>query len=149
MSLQLEIVTPKGSVISTSVEEVMLPGSNGEFGVLDGHIPLLAALRPGVVRFKSQGKEARLAVSVGFAEVGANERVLVLTDNHAFPDQIELEAVYAELRDAEAALKEWAGGVEELDAEKAEWKEVPDHRELRIRADWAQARIDVKKSAAH
>lgn len=133
MALHLEIVTPKGSVVAVDAEEVYLPGKLGEFGVLDGHIPFLSALKPGVIRYTEVGGKAqRLAVGSGFAEVGAGDKVLVLTDIHALPEQVDLDQTKKELEGTEAELKDWTG---ELTVE---------HQELQEKAEWAQARIDVK-----
>lgn len=134
MSLHLEIVTPKGAVVATDAEEVILPGKDGEFGVLEGHIPFLSALKPGVVRYQDQDGSQRLAIGTGFAEVGASDKVLVLTDSHALPEDVDLDQSRSELEEAKADLKAWTG---ELDAE---------HQELLEQAEWAQARIDVKGS---
>ncbi len=132
MSLHLSIVTPQGTVAITDAQQVIMPGKLGEFGVLEGHIPFLSALRPGIVRYTDESGEARrLAVGTGFAEVGASEKVLVLTDLSATPDEIDADEVRSELEEAEAVLKEWDG---ELNAE---------HRELQEKAEWAQARLDV------
>lgn len=132
MALHLEIVTPKGSVIDVEAEEVILPGKLGEFGVLDGHIPFLSAMKPGVVSYKDSGEPKRLAVGTGFAEVGAGDKVLVLTDSCAAPEEVDVGQTEQELQDAEAELKEWEG---ELSAE---------HQELLDRAEWAQARLDLR-----
>jgi F-type H+-transporting ATPase subunit epsilon len=131
VALHLEIVTPRGSVVDIQAEEVVLPGLEGEFGVLDGHIPFLSALRPGVVRYTDQRGTHRLAIGTGFSEVGAGDRVSVLTDEHALPDQIDLDQTRAELAELEGRLKAWTG---ELTGE---------HKELQERAQWAQARIDT------
>lgn len=132
MALHLEIVTPKGPVVATDAEEVVLPGKLGEFGVLPGHIPFLSALRPGVISYRDNGAPKRIAVGNGFAEVGAGDKVLVLTDMHARPDDVDVSQTEKELADAEAELKDWAG---ELSAE---------HQELQDQAEWAQARLDLK-----
>jgi F-type H+-transporting ATPase subunit epsilon len=130
--LHLEIVTPKGSVVDVQADAVTLPGKLGEFGVLIGHIPFLSALRPGVLRYTVGDKQHRLAVASGFAEVGASSRVLVLTDQHAFPAEIDVDEAKRELADVEAELKAWVG---EMNAE---------HDILRDRAEWAQARLAAK-----
>jgi F-type H+-transporting ATPase subunit epsilon len=70
-------VTPTGTVVDEDVEEVAVPGVEGEFGVLPGHAPFLSALKPGVVRYGAGGRDRRVAVSSGFAEVGG-ERVTLL-----------------------------------------------------------------------
>ena len=132
MSLHLEIVTPQGTVAVTDAQQVIMPGKLGEFGVLEGHIPFLSALRPGIIRFTDEsGADRRMAIGTGFAEVGASEKVLVLTDLHALPDEIDADEVRSELEEAEAMLKAWDG---ELNAE---------HNELMEKAAWAQARLDV------
>ncbi len=132
MSLHLEIVTPQGSVVATDAHQVILPGKLGEFGVLEGHIPFLSALRPGIVRYTDEdGAARRMAVGSGFAEVGASEKVLILSDLHALPEDIDSDEVRSELEEAEAELKDWSG---ELNAE---------HRDLEEKAEWAQARLDV------
>ena len=135
MALHLEIVTPRGSVVVEDATEVIMPGKLGEFGVLDGHIPFLSALRPGVLRYRdADGKPKRMALSTGFAEVGASEKVLVLTDNATYADDVDVGSVQQELEELEHELQQWEG---ELTAE---------HRELQEKADWARARIDVVKA---
>jgi F-type H+-transporting ATPase subunit epsilon len=130
--LHLEIVTPKGPVIATDVDEVNLPGKLGEFGVMEGHIPFLSALKPGVVSFGSGGQRKRIAIGTGFAEVGAHNKVLVLTDSHALPSEIETTDVQKELEDIERELKAWSGEI------------TVEHQDFVDKAAWAQARIDSK-----
>jgi F-type H+-transporting ATPase subunit epsilon len=74
--LTLSIVTPDHS-ISHEVDEVALPGQEGDFGVLPGHTPLFAGLRTGVMWYRQGNEKHVLAVSVGFAEV-LPDRVTVL-----------------------------------------------------------------------
>ena len=72
-AFKLEIVTPAKTVYSDQVDSVQAPGSEGSFGVLAGHQPLLASLQIGLLRFVAEGgDEHRMAVSGGFAEVGEN-----------------------------------------------------------------------------
>ena len=144
MALHLEIVTPKGSVVDIDAAEVVLPGKLGEFAVLEGHIPLLSALRPGVVRYSGQNN-GQLAVGAGFAEVGSADKVLVLVDGHALPDDIDLDEAKADLRDAEEDLKGWSEEIETLDRESDEWKETPEHAALLNRIAWIQAKINAVK----
>jgi F-type H+-transporting ATPase subunit epsilon len=67
--LRLQIVTPQQPVVDAEVDSVRVPGREGEFGVLEGHEPFLAAIAPGVVRYRSGNAEESIAVSGGFAEV--------------------------------------------------------------------------------
>ena len=66
--IQLEIVTPRGRALSAMVDEVTAPSVAGEFGVLPGHLPLLAALRTGIVTYRQGAETKRCAVGGGFAE---------------------------------------------------------------------------------
>ncbi len=77
--LHLEIATPERRVLARDVDEVILPGSEGSFGVLPGHHPMLAGLGPGVALCKTEGHSEVLAISGGFAEVGP-DRVTVLAE---------------------------------------------------------------------
>src|ERR687897_3550465 len=74
--LELKIVTPDQS-LSYEVDEVAMPGQEGDFGVLPGHTPLFAGLRTGTMWYRQGGQKHFLAVSVGFAEV-LPDRVTVL-----------------------------------------------------------------------
>ena len=75
--LQLQIVTPDHS-FSFEVDEVAVPGQEGDFGVLPGHTPLFAGLRTGMMWYRQGSEKHFLAVSVGFVEV-LPDRVTVLS----------------------------------------------------------------------
>jgi len=79
MKLQLNIVTPEKPVASEEVEEVTVPGINGEFGVLPQHTTFLTRLGEGPLTYRTGGKETTLRVSGGFCEV-CEDRVTVLAD---------------------------------------------------------------------
>ena len=86
----LEIVTPYGLVVSSEVEEVYIPGDQGDFGVLPGHAPLLASLRIGELHYR-RGKEIHfLAINRGFAEITPT-RTTILTDTAEPAEGIDLE----------------------------------------------------------
>nr|WP_214647616.1 ATP synthase F1 subunit epsilon [Novosphingobium aerophilum] len=72
--LHFELVTPAKLVRSENVHMVVVPGSEGEFGVLEGHAPFMSTVKDGVIRiYKTEnGTPEEIAVSGGFAEVGAN-----------------------------------------------------------------------------
>ncbi|KEO91948.1 ATP synthase F0F1 subunit epsilon [Erythrobacter longus] len=74
MALHFELVTPAKQVRSEEVHMVVVPGSEGEFGVLEGHAPFMSTIRDGAVQvFKTAGGEPELiTVKGGFAEVGEN-----------------------------------------------------------------------------
>ncbi len=78
MALQLEIVTPSQRALETSCDEVQLPGALGSFGVLPGHTPVLALLKPGALYLRNGGETQTYALGEGFAEVSQDHvRVLV------------------------------------------------------------------------
>ncbi len=101
MPLKLSIVTPHGTVIDESVDDVVAPGTEGEFGVLPGHAPFLAAIRAGVVRYQSGGRSHYLAVSTGFAEV-AGDHVVLLARTAEKVEEIDRERAEAALARARA-----------------------------------------------
>jgi len=129
--LQLDVVTPTGSVLSMRVDSVQAPSVKGEFGVLPNHLPILAALKCGLLVWEVGGKRSVAAIGPGFVE-GGPDKVLLLTDLFASPEEIKPDAVRAELAKAEAALKQFD-----------ELYEGPDYNELQRDIDWAQARLEA------
>lgn len=79
MPLQLDIVTPEKKVFSDMVDNVYLPGADGELGVLPMHAGLVTALRAGEMRYLHHGQVVTLAIGSGFAEI-TQQKVTVLTD---------------------------------------------------------------------
>ena len=79
MPLELSIVTPAAPLVQTQVDTVVLPGAEGEFGVLPEHESLLAPLQEGVLSYQRGGQTHRVELLGGFAEV-TRERVTVLAD---------------------------------------------------------------------
>ncbi len=77
--LKLEIVTPARALLAEEVDEVVVPGSEGYFGVLPGHTPLLSMLKVGELWFRQGQEKHYLAVAFGFVEV-LPDRVTVLAD---------------------------------------------------------------------
>ena len=90
MALELSIVTPARPVVEVVAESVVVPGQEGEFGVLPDHEALLAALGAGVIRYVEQGRSQRVAVSGGFAEV-TGQRVTVLARTAEPAEEIDVE----------------------------------------------------------
>ncbi|MDJ0868891.1 MAG: ATP synthase F1 subunit epsilon [Myxococcota bacterium] len=105
MPIDLTIVTPQGEAFHGPVETVVLPGTEGDFGVLEHHERFLSPLRIGELDIESAGAAPRYAaVSDGFAEVSA-ERVVVMVSTCEFSDQIdEARAERARVR-AEAEVE--------------------------------------------
>ena len=86
--LTLEIATPTRQVVAETVDEVVAPGTEGYFGVLPGHAPLLTTVGIGEVTYRIGREERRLAVAGGFAEV-RNDKVIMLLDVAERPEDID------------------------------------------------------------
>ncbi|HWR72432.1 MAG TPA: F0F1 ATP synthase subunit epsilon [Nitrospirota bacterium] len=112
----LEIVAPSRQVVrSERVDEVIAPGSEGEFGVLPGHTPFLTTLKVGMLSYREGNEWHHLAVDWGYAEVGA-DRVVILAEGADRAADINLD----EARQAkENAEKMMAEKLEQQDYEKA------------------------------
>lgn len=104
MPLKLEIVTPEARIFSDEVDTVVLPGFEGEMGVLPAHAPLVTTLQPGELRYSKSGKITELAVGEGLVEVtGSTTRVL--TDMAIGAEDIDEKAVEDALERAKHALE--------------------------------------------
>jgi F-type H+-transporting ATPase subunit epsilon len=86
--LALEVATPTRLAVAETVDEVVLPGVNGYFGVLPGHAPFLSTLAVGELTYRVGRDERHLAVAGGFAEV-RNDKVIVLADAAELPEEID------------------------------------------------------------
>ena len=96
--INLNVVTRERKIIDVQVDEVILPATDGEIGVLPGHTPLLASLRIGQLRYRTGATYNRLVISWGFAEV-LPDRVIVLAERGVLPgevDRAEAERLKAE-----------------------------------------------------
>ena len=101
--LRLEIVTPEAKTYSDDVDSVVIPGKDGELGVLPLHAPLMTQLEPGELRVLKGGQELRLAVGEGFVEI-TPEMVAVLTDMAVKESDIDESAAEEAVRRAEQAM---------------------------------------------
>ncbi len=85
---ELEITTPERQFLKEPVEMVILPGENGELGVLAGHAPLVLVLKSGAVRIKKDGKWRECVTADGYAMVD-RKRVLLLCQMAEWPEEID------------------------------------------------------------
>lgn len=109
--LRLVVVTPEGKTFDDDVEQVVMPGVEGQLGILPGHVPLLTAIQPGELDLKAGSRGDELAVGGGFAEV-TGSRVTILTDMAVKPEDIDEHAVERALERAKEALLEKRAGPE-------------------------------------
>ena len=101
--LALTVVTRERRIVDASVDEVILPASDGEIGVLPGHTPLLATLKIGQLRYRTGTKVERLVISWGFAEV-LSDRVIVLAEKGILPAEIDAATAEEDRRRAEKEM---------------------------------------------
>jgi F-type H+-transporting ATPase subunit epsilon len=130
-TILLEIVTPTGVALKERVTEVTAPSVAGEFGVLPGHLPLLAALRTGLVTYRQDGREHRLAVHHGFVEV-VNDTALLLTERFARKDDVDVVKVRLRLKEVDAELDHWQGDLTD-----------PRRRELIEEEQWLATELEL------
>jgi F-type H+-transporting ATPase subunit epsilon len=116
--LILEIVTPEKMAFSGKVEEVTIPGTEGEFGVLRGHASLLSSIETGELSFIRDGKRTHYAVSTGYAEVTSG-RVTVLVETAERSDMIDKERAKRAREIAEAKIDKLSKEDDEREAAKA------------------------------
>lgn len=115
--LELEIATPTRLVVADTVDEVVVPGIEGYFGVLPGHAPFLTTLGIGELTYRQGREERHLAISGGFAEV-RNDKVIILADSAEAPEEIDRTRAEKARDRAEARLA-GRGGQDEIDYARA------------------------------
>jgi F-type H+-transporting ATPase subunit epsilon len=103
MPLHLDIVTPEKKVFSDAVENVYLPGADGEIGVLPMHAGLVTALKPGELRYLHKGQVVTLAIGSGFAEI-TQTKVVVLTDMALGEAEIDEQSAEEAIKRAQEKL---------------------------------------------
>jgi F-type H+-transporting ATPase subunit epsilon len=112
--IDLQIVTPDRLIVSEQVDEVQIPGSEGYFGVLPGHTPLLASLAVGELWYRKGSEKTYLAIAFGFAEV-LPDRVTILARLAERAEEIDVERAESARQRAEQRLVERA----DVDFERA------------------------------
>src|SRR3954451_7836624 len=116
-TFHFELVSPDRISFSGEVDQVDLPGSEGDFGVLAGHAPLIALLRPGLMTVYTGGEQTKLVVLGGFAEVGP-DGLTILADVATSLEDLDRASLQKQIVEIEQGIKELAQG-SELDREIA------------------------------
>ena len=101
--INLTVVTRERKILEAEADEVELPASDGEIGILPGHTPLLATLRIGQMRYRQGSTVERLVISWGFAEV-LPDRVIVLAERGFLPEEIDPAKAEEQRREAEKEI---------------------------------------------
>ena len=130
-----ELVAPERLLASIEADMVVIPGADGDFGVLPAHAPLMSLLRPGVISvYQGDRVDRRLFVDGGFAEV--NERGCIVLAERAEPlEEIQVDGARQQLRDAEEDL-----GDAKSDAERDRLAKAVEVARARVEAVESQAR---------
>ena len=132
--LGVNLVTPKGVVAHTDADSVQAPGELGEFELLPGHVPMLTALKSGVLTIGTKAK-ARYAVSSGYLRVDPSGAVEILVEQALPSNEVDAEIAKKDLAAAEGELAKWgADSTREQDG---------DYASLQAKVAWAKARIDA------
>ena len=132
-----ELVSPTRLVFSGEVEQVDVPGAEGDFGVLAGHAPFVSTLRAGVLTIRDAGGAKGYFVREGFAEVNA-KGLTVLAETALPAEEVDRDAMAAAIKKAEAAVNEAAD-------EAARWKAIEAAEQLKA----AAAQIASAGATAH
>ena len=102
-TFHFDLVSPESLLFSGEVEQVDVPGSEGDFGVLAGHAPLVATLRSGILTIFANGERQRIAVFGGFAEVSPSG-LTVLADSATAVEDVDTALIAGEIKDTEEDL---------------------------------------------
>jgi F-type H+-transporting ATPase subunit epsilon len=102
-TFHFELVSPERQLFSGAVDQVVVPGSEGDFGVLAGHAPFVSTLRPGILTIHGGGQPKRLYVRGGFAEVSSGG-LTVLAERATPVEDLQVEQIDREIREAQEDL---------------------------------------------
>ena len=117
--INLEVVTPKGAIVSEEVDIVTAPGFAGEFGVLANHAPFLSTIKIGTLLYKKDGNEEELMVSGGFCEV-SNNKITFLVESAEHGHEIDVDRALQAKERAEKRLLQAREQQEKIDRTRAE-----------------------------
>ncbi len=146
MRIALEIVTPKGRALAVEADEVNAPSADGEFGVLPGHLPMLAAVRPGIVSYRDGNEWKKCAVGAGFIEVSTGDpptdRVLLLTGEFTLREAVNPVEVRTELKDVQSEISKTETEASDKSTERG--RVAAAHlAELIERENWLAAELEL------
>jgi F-type H+-transporting ATPase subunit epsilon len=147
--VQFELVTPERLILSTEVEMVVVPGSEGNFGVLPGHSPLISTIRPGMIEIYETraAVSERIFVVSGIAEV-TPERCTVLAEEAMDPGALDRAAIDAELQTIEGnlpSLRDQVGRASGIERDRL----AAELRGLERQQAIARAKLQALSLAAH
>jgi F-type H+-transporting ATPase subunit epsilon len=108
-TFHFELVSPQNTAFSGEVDQVDVPGAEGDFGVLAGHAPLVALVRPGVLKVTAAGETTEIVVLGGFAEVGP-DGLTVLVEVATSVEDLDRTSLQRQITQMEQDIKEMSQG---------------------------------------
>ena len=108
-TFHFELVSPDKIAFSGEVDQVDVPGAEGDFGVLAGHAPLIAIIRPGIMTVMAGGEQTKIVVLGGFAEVGP-DGLTVLADVATSLEDLDRASLQKQIAELEQGIKDMAQG---------------------------------------
>ena len=127
-TFQFDLVSPEKLLFSGQVDQVDVPGSEGDFGVLAGHAPAVSALRPGIMTVFVNGQAQRMVVLGGFAEVSADGKLTVLADVADSVEDFDRDKLAERIEAQQEKIKELEGSALDKAIERLDnFKQVDSH----------------------
>ena len=131
MAISLKVLAPNQNVYEGEAEEVILPSTTGQIGVLPGHISLVTAIDIGVLRMRTNSQWKSIALMGGFAEIESDE-VIVLVNSAEIGSEINIEDAENALKEAKIAINKFSDN--EKSSEKLKALSEVSKAEARIQA---------------
>ncbi|MBV9260045.1 MAG: F0F1 ATP synthase subunit epsilon [Pseudolabrys sp.] len=128
MALHFELVSPEKLLFSGDVEQVDVPGAEGDFGVLEHHAPLVATLRPGILTVHAGGDTQKIVVLGGFAEV-SEKGLTIVADLADSVEDFDKQALATRMAETEEKIKKTEPGneLDKLITRLDHYKQVDQH----------------------
>ena len=116
--LHFSLVSPERELVNEEVDQVDVPGAEGEFGVLPRHAPVMAMIKPGALRVYNNGAVRKIFVNGGFADV-TPEGLTVLAEEAVDLAEVDPAQIDQELKDAQEDLRDASGEEKRMVAQRA------------------------------
>jgi F-type H+-transporting ATPase subunit epsilon len=127
-TFHFDLVSPEKLLFSGDVDQVDIPGIEGDFGVLAGHAPVVAALRPGIMTVFVNGQAQRMVVLGGFAEVSADGKLTVLADLANSVEEFDRAILAQHIETQETKVKELEGNALDRAIERLDhYRQIDSH----------------------
>ncbi len=127
-TFHFDLVSPEKLLFSGEVDQVDVPGAEGDFGVLAGHAPVVSALRPGIMTVFVNGQAQRMVVLGGFAEVSADGKLTVLADLANSVEEFDRAVLAQHIESQETKVKELEGNALDRAIERLDhYRQIDSH----------------------